>query len=224
MKRFIQAACAGLLAAAMAGPSFAADLPRPVYKAPAYIAPVFTWSGFYIGINGGYGQGTSSWSSAGLTTGDFSTRGWLFGGTLGYNLQTGSWVWGLEGDWDYSTMNGSAACAGGPCSTRINWLATARGRIGYAWDRFMPYFTGGAAFGNVRMQHGGAIDHDMQVGWTLGGGLEWAFMANWSAKVEYLYVDLGTATCPAGASCLSATDIDVPWHSHIIKAGINYRW
>jgi outer membrane immunogenic protein len=207
----------------MAAPSFAADLPRPYYKAPAYIAPVFTWSGFYVGINGGYGFGTSEWTGGGIATGLFDTRGWLGGATVGYNLQTGNWVWGLEGDFDYSTMHGDAACPGGGCSTRINWLATGRARIGYAFDRFLPYITGGAAFGNVRMQHGAAVDHDNQLGWTAGAGLEWAFLGAWSAKIEYLYVDLGTATCEAGA-CGTGGAHDVSFKSHLVRAGVNYRF
>src|SRR5665647_2068152 len=101
MKRFLLTVGAGLLAAAMVSPSFAADLPRPAYKAPIYVAP-FSWSGFYVGINGGYGWGKSSWSNAVANTGDFTIKGPLVGGTLGYNLQTGSFVWGLEADGDIS--------------------------------------------------------------------------------------------------------------------------
>src|ERR1044071_4195741 len=105
MKRLILAACAGLLAAAMATPSVAADLgPRPVFKGPAYIAPVFTWTGFYVGINGGYGWGDSDWNPGPPS---FDTKGWLAGGTIGYNLQTGSFVWGIEADFDWSNMKGS---------------------------------------------------------------------------------------------------------------------
>src|SRR5471030_843937 len=137
MKRFMLAVCAGLLAVAVATPSFAADLPRPAYKAPfknpIYVAP-FSWTGFYIGINGGYGFGKSSWPNAGtgLTTGDFDVEGGLVGGTVGYNLQTGAWVWGVEGDIDASWIKGSTPavfCVG--CETRNDWLATGRGRIGY---------------------------------------------------------------------------------------------
>src|ERR1035441_4859011 len=97
MKRFTLATCAGLLAAVMALPSFAADFPRPAFKAPSSAAP-WNWTGFYVGINGGYGFGTSNWTNAGGTTGDFNVSGALAGGPIGYNLQTGSWVWGLEGD------------------------------------------------------------------------------------------------------------------------------
>jgi outer membrane immunogenic protein len=223
MKRFTIMACAGLVAAAMATPSFAADLPpRPFYKGPAYVAPVFTWTGFYVGINGGYGFGKSSWTGGGLTTGNFSTSGYLIGGTLGYNLQTGAWVYGVEGDLDYSANKGSHACGGGRCETTNNWLGTARGRVGYAFDRFLPYFTGGAAFGGVKMDPPGAGDKtETRFGWTLGGGVEWAFLNSWSAKLEYLYADLGTAKCNIAACGGGA---NVKFNTSMIRAGLNYRF
>ena len=224
MKRFTLTACAGLLVAAMASPSFAADMPRPSsYKAPVYVAP-FSWTGFYVGINGGYGWGKSSWTSAGVTTGDFDVKGALAGGTIGYNLQTGVWVWGLEGDIDASWIKGTTTvnCGVPGCETRNRWLATARGRIGYAWDRFLPYITGGAAFGDIKMTPGGgASETKTKVGWTLGAGLEYAFMGAWSAKLEYLYVDLGKATCGA-ATC--GLDTEVKFKTNIVRAGVNYRF
>jgi outer membrane immunogenic protein len=213
MKRFILAVCAGLLAAAMATPSGAADLRRPVYKGPAFVAPVFTWTGFYVGINGGYGFGNSNWDPGP----NFDTNGWLVGGTIGYNLQTGNFVWGLEADLDYSNMKGDS----GGVETRVSYFGTARGRIGYAFDRFMPYLTGGAAFAQIKMDAGAGDDKDNQIGWTIGGGVEWAFLANWSAKLEYLYADLGEAECGAGA-CGVATD--VRFKTSIIRGGINYRF
>jgi outer membrane immunogenic protein len=168
MKRYLLAACAGLLALAMAAPSFAADLPRPgyhsayrpAYKAPFYVAP-FSWTGFYVGINGGYGWGTSDWSSA-VTSGSAKPKGALVGATLGYNLQTGVWVWGLETDvdatWLKNTVVGTGVCAGVGCETNNSWLGTTRLRIGYAWDRFMPYITGGAAYGNIKMTPAGGVE------------------------------------------------------------------
>jgi outer membrane immunogenic protein len=161
MKRFALAACAALVAAATAMPSFAADLPPPAYKAqpsPYYVAP-FSWSGFYVGINGGYGFGTSNWTATGLpvSTGNFDLKGAVAGGTLGYNLQTGAWVWGIEGDFDYSWIKGTetTTCGGPGCETQNNWLATGRLRVGYAWDRWLPYITGGAAGGNIKLGGGG---------------------------------------------------------------------
>jgi outer membrane immunogenic protein len=222
MKRLILSACAGLVALAMAGPSSAADL-RPL-KAPAYVAP-FSWTGFYLGINGGYGWGTSDWSSS-LSSASPRPKGALAGLTLGYNLQTGVWVWGLEADVDASWMKGSAVgtgvCAGVGCESKQSWFGTARGRIGYAFDRWLPYITGGAAFGDIKMTPaGGPTENKTKVGWTAGIGVEYAFLGAWSAKLEYLYTDLGKATCTA-ATC--GIDTDVKWKANIVRAGLNYRF
>lgn len=213
MKRLILAACAGLLAVTMATPSSAADLgPRPIYKGPAFVAPIFTWTGFYVGINAGYGFGSSNWDPGPNP----DTDGFLIGGTLGYNLQTGSFVWGIEGDLDYSAMKGSS----GGVETKMPWFGTVRGRIGYAFDRFMPYVTGGAAFGEIKMDPGVGSDKETKVGWTIGAGLEWVFLANWSAKIEYLYADLGEASC--GAAACAGTDVS--FKTSIIRGGLNYRF
>jgi outer membrane immunogenic protein len=227
MKRLLQAAVAGALTLA-ASSALAADLPRPAYKAPIYTAPapVFTWSGFYVGINGGYGWGKVDLSNT-LGTGSISTGGGLIGGTLGYNMQSGIWVWGLEGDIDYTWIKGSDSsgiCAAiGGCDGKTTWLGTARGRVGYAFDRWMPYFTGGAAFGDIKIDPsaGGAGLSKTQVGWTLGAGLEYAFLGPWSAKIEYLYVDLGKFTCDA-SSCGVATDVE--YKESVVRAGLNYRF
>jgi outer membrane immunogenic protein len=219
MKRFTLAACAGLLAAAMALPSFAADMSRPAFKAPSSAAP-WNWTGFYVGINGGYGFGKSNWTNVAGTTGDFNVRGALAGGTIGYNLQTGMWVWGLEGDVDASWIKGTAATI--CCETKNEWLATARGRIGYAFDRWLPFLTGGAAFGDVKMTPIGFPAETLtKIGWTAGGGLEYAFQGAWSAKVEYLYADLGKASCDV-ATCGVATD--VTFKTSIVRGGINYHF
>ncbi len=219
MKRFILAACAGLLAVAMASPSFAADMPGP-YKAPAY-SPAFNWTGFYAGINGGYAFGKTNWTdTTGATTGDFDFTGALAGGTLGYNIQTGSWVWGFEADGAYSSLKGTdvAAC----CETKNDWLATARGRFGFAFGQWLPFVTAGAAFGDVKMTAVGfGSATATRFGWTAGGGLEYAFMGAWSAKVEYLYADLGKASCGAAACGL---DTDVTFKTSIVRAGVNYHF
>lgn len=214
----IGAAAATLLFAGIAAQ--AADFPQH-YKAPTYVAPVYSnWTGFYFGINAGYGFGTSNWDAQAVGP---SPKGFVGGATLGYNLQTGMWVWGLEGDFDFSTMKASAACDGfGTCETKNSWLATARGRIGYAgWNNWLPYFTGGAAFGDVKATDIVGSASKTKVGYTLGGGVEYAFMSNWSAKLEYLYVDLGKFDC--GLNC-GATPDNVNFKASIIRAGLNYRF
>ena len=201
----------------------AADLPRrgPVYKAPVPYAAGYTWTGAYAGINGGEGFGNSDWGGFGSNV---NAGGGLIGVTLGYNWQAiGSpWIFGLEGDIDWTNMRGSFANIACPfgCETRNNWLGTVRGRLGYAvTDRTMGYITGGLAVGDVHATNTGVGSvSDTKVGWTIGGGVETALAANWTAKLEYLYVDLGSVSC---ATCgVPSAD----FHSHIVRAGLNYRF
>jgi len=229
MKRVILAGMTALAAVTMVAAANAADLPRrqntmPV-KAP-YAPAYYNWTGFYLGINGGYGFGESNWSSALGSTGDFDTNGAVVGGTLGYNWQVGHAVFGLEGDLDWSDIKGStstaAFCAGGNCETRNNWLGTARGRIGYAFDRFMPYVTGGLAVGDIKATTPVGSTTETNAGWTAGGGVEAAIAGPWTAKVEYLYTDLGKGTCDA-ANCGGAS-ADVGFRTNIVRGGINYRF
>jgi outer membrane immunogenic protein len=227
MQRFILTACAGLAAAAMALPSLAADVPRGIYKAPppaypAYIAP-YSWTGIYVGINGGYAWGTADLTTA-LGTANFDAEGGMVGGTLGYNIQTGRWVWGLEGDFDATWIkdnNNTAFCAPN-CEVKNTWFATARGRVGYALDRWLPYITGGAAFADIKTTGPtGASETDTRVGWTIGGGVEYAFLGAWSAKIEYLYVDFGEQDCSATVCIIPAT---TEFTANIVRAGVNYRF
>ncbi len=212
-------AVAALLAGSLAAQ--AADMPRPsYYKTPAYVAPAYAnWTGFYVGVNGGYGWGTSDWDFPSLGS---DPTGGVYGGTLGYNFQTGTWVWGLEGDFDGTTIKGSTDCFGGSCEIKMPWLATGRLRLGYAgWNNWMPYLTGGAAYGNIKATSPFGDASQSQWGWTAGAGLEYAFGANWSAKVEYLYVNLGDFDC--GSNC-GATPDNVSFKSGILRAGINLRF
>jgi outer membrane immunogenic protein len=161
-------ASAGVLALGAVAAS-AADLPRhreiPA-KAPAYIAPPYNWTGFYVGINGGGGFGRSDFSAP-VTPSSFDTSGGMAGGTIGYNYQMGQIIFGAEGDFDWSGIRHSTTCGGVSCETRNNWLSTARGRLGYAFDRFMPYITGGAAFGDVKTSVGGLDNRETRTGWTV---------------------------------------------------------
>lgn len=226
MKRFILAASAGLLAVAMASPSTAADMPRS-YEGPVvpYVAP-FSWTGFYVGINGGYGFGSSDWSSA-ITTGSTDPSGGLIGGTIGYNLQSGNWVWGFEGDIDYTWLEGTdnagtGLCTGVGCRTEVPWLATFRGRIGWTFGQWMPYVTGGGAVASVKMTPAfGAEASDSPFGWTLGVGIEYAMLGGWSVKAEYLYADFGDSTCEA-ATCGVDTTVDLT--TNLVRFGVNYRF
>jgi outer membrane immunogenic protein len=216
MKKFLLAGVS-ILAVGITSASAADIARRPPPPAPVYVEPVFTWTGPYVGINGGYGWGSSDFSGP-FTSGAFDASGGLAGGTLGYNYQIGQAVLGLEGDIDASWMKGSAACAGAfTCETKNTWLGTARGRLGYSFGRFMPYVTGGAAFGDIKTSINGLGSADeTKVGWTAGAGIEAVLGGPWTAKIEYLHVDLGRGSSVLGTDAKFETDI--------VRAGINYRF
>ena len=224
MIRSILTACA--FAFAIALPSFAADMPGR-YREPADAGPAFVnWGGAYVGINAGYGWGQSDWNSS-VTTGTTSPAGGLFGGTIGFNMQPGgAFVFGLEGDvagsWIRdSNGTGSGICAAPGCQIQTGWFATARGRVGYAYDRALLYLTAGGAFGDVQMSAAGLSATADRAGWTAGAGLEYAILGPWSAKVEYLYADLGSASC-GGTTCGIATT--VTYKINVVRLGVNYRF
>lgn len=232
MKRVV---FAGALALA-ASPTLAADLPLPgpAPAAPAtyspYVEPVFSWTGFYAGINGGYAFGTSNWYDSGLGsgTGDFSTSGFLIGGTVGANYQSGAIVYGVEADGDWSNLDGSigTACTFvATCETKSDWLATVRGRMGHAWDRLLVYVTAGGAFSNVQAGlQGGSFSSSTQIGWTGGAGIEGAFAPNWTARVELLYVDFGNASCTTACDPSFGTTTSVSLTETIVRAGVDYKF
>ena len=215
----------------------AADMPVP-QAAPVpplvYFPAYYNWSGIYLGVNGGYGFGQSNWTSAGVSTGNFSTNGFLVGGTLGANYQTGSYLVGFEGDIDWSSVQGSssaAACvalgaaAGTTCQTKSPWLGTARARVGYAFDRLLVFGTGGAAFSGLAiLNRGGSNPGPSQLGWAAGAGVEYAFTDAVSAKVEYLFVNLGTVACPTATGCGPFASHSFSFSENLVRAGVNYRF
>ena len=210
------------LVVAAAG-AHAADLSvAPLYKAPpAPVAPPpYNWSGFYLGVNGGGGWSTSHWDSFGSTNGS----GGVVGGTAGLNWQTGHAVFGIEGDIDWSNIKGTTttACPAG-CTTQNDWLATVRGRAGYAFDRVMPYVTGGLAVGDIKASTPGlAGQTQTNTGWTAGGGLEFALTNNWTAKAEYLHVDLGNMNC--GFNCGTTSNNNVSVREDLVRGGLNFKF
>jgi outer membrane immunogenic protein len=202
----------------------AADMviPRPVYKGGVRpVVAYYNWTGFYVGIVAGYGFGNSDWTTPAIS---MEPTGFMVGGTIGYNYQVGSIVYGLEGDFSWSGMSGDATCfVAFTCETKNDWFGTARVRLGYAFDRWLPYVTGGAAFGNIEASStapgfaGGGSD--TAFGWTAGVGLEYAFLSNWTAKIEYLYADLGSidvGTAPVTNS--------VTFNANIVRLGLNYKF
>jgi len=209
-------------------PALAGDFPGrslPPPRAPRYV-PFFTWNGFYVGFNAGYGFGQSNWTDTVTKqgTGNFDLGGALLGGTVGYNYQAGGTVIGVEGDFAWSNITGSSVinCTT-KCETSLAWLGTGRARIGYAFDRFLPYFTGGVAYGDIKGNNVGVGNFaKSQVGWTAGVGVEYAFVDHWSAKLEYLYVDLTSPTCDL--PCSAGNPRDVAFTVNILRGGVNYKF
>lgn len=222
MRRFIVVAIA---ATAFCGASaLAADLPA---KAPAYVAPApaYNWTGFYVGLEGGGAWGRSTHDFLPLGThGSFDVSGGLFGGTAGYNYQMGQFLAGIEGDLSWASSSGSTIgsptlCTNGPCTSKLTWLGTVRGRIGYVAGAWLPYITGGAAFGNVDACENVTCSSATYTGWTIGGGIETMFAPNWSAKFEYLYTDLGSHN-----AYFVFVPHTVSLNENIVRVGLNYRF
>jgi outer membrane immunogenic protein len=220
MKKLLAAAS---VLALMMGSAQAADLAVRRGPAPAYVMP-FSWSGFYIGAHIGYGSGDGDASVGGLPVGSQDIDG-LFGGLqVGVNWQIGSIVLGAEIDASIADINASATGFGAVGTTKIDWLGTARLRAGLAIDRALLYVTGGLAWAHNEINLTGIVvgsDDRTHTGWTVGGGLEYAFAGNWSAKIEYLYIDLSDKNY-FGVLLPPGADIDATIHT--VKLGINYRF
>lgn len=253
-----RACVAGLFATLwMIGGAAAADLPaRMVTKAPPIPPPpMYNWTGFYGGFNvgGSWGrQDTALVSPVGVVAANSpNINGVIGGGQIGYNWQgMGSpWVFGVEVDIQGSGQNadatfitpavvGAAVVPGANIaySDSLDWFGTLRGRVGWAMGtegRFLPYITGGLAFGQGTIRGSGTVPGGAAVnpfsvtqnyvGWTAGAGVEWAFWNRWSAKAEYLYVDFGNGPtiglAPTAFSITSGRMTD-----NIFRVGGNYHF
>ena len=193
---------ASLVALGAAAPAVAADLAaRPYTKAPAMIAAVYDWSGFYIGINGGGGSAHTCWDVlGGAREGCNNATGGTVGGQLGYRWQLGPWVLGVEGqgNWaDFSGDNLSAVFATRNRS-KIDSFGLITGQVGYAWNNILAYVKGGAAVVGDKYEvfsstTGAQLGSTSQTRWggTIGAGLEIGFAPNWSVGVEYDHMFLG---------------------------------
>ncbi|MBZ9676252.1 outer membrane protein [Mesorhizobium sp. ES1-1] len=217
------------LFALAASPSFAADA---VVMEPA---SAFNWTGLYVGGHVGYGFGqTDATFSAPNTPGfaatqDYDVDGFLGGVQVGYNYQMNSLVLGVEADFSGADINGGSdeiniGVRGDTYDTKIDWFGTVRGRVGYAMDRTLIYGTGGLAFGSVENRYLDGPDNSFsekstKTGWTAGAGIEYALDDHWSAKAEYLYVDLGNQTIDYGGS---NTEFDNKFHT--VRLGLNYKF
>ena len=234
MKKLLLSAATAL--ALGSAPVFAADLP---VKAAAPMAAVYDWSGFYIGVSGGGSVGASDHVQRGTDlsfANGYNITGGLAGGTIGYNWQMSSFVIGFEGDASWGSEYGSnhdTGTVGDPAFlsfTKETWVATARVRGGYAVNNLFFYVTGGyaAAGAEAGIKDSNTLallasSTSTHSGWTAGGGLEWGFAPNWSAKFEMLYLQLGRATFNTVQGEPGGVRI-VPLNDTIARAGINYRF
>lgn len=219
----------------------AADLaPMPMYKAPMLPPPAYSWTGFYVGANGGFGGNKFDYPATvgGLSgTSSLTSSGFLGGGQVGYNWQLSPlWVVGLETDFDGSNIasNASASTAFGGASagTTIDWFGTVRGRVGaLVTPNALLYATGGWAYGHTTTTASAALlgvgaatsIGNNQSGWTVGGGLEYALNSWLSFKTEYLYLDLGTATLVSGTAGAVPFSLGEKATAHTVKAGFNIK-
>jgi len=196
---------ASIAIASLTYPVAAADI--AVKSPPTTVLP-FTWTGAYAGALGGYG-----WSPSG----GLGAKGGFGGGQIGYNVQTGTIVLGIEGDIAGGDISHGSTTQGIPFTTAFDTLASLRGRAGIAYNTWLFYGTvgGGWAHDKISANVGGVSSNAWLSGWSAGAGIEWALAPNWSTKFEYLHYGLGTAnsfgTVPSGK-----VDIDT------LKVGINY--
>ncbi|HLH98622.1 MAG TPA: outer membrane protein [Xanthobacteraceae bacterium] len=247
MKRLLLATVSAL-ALASVQPGRAADLRMPL-KAPPMIK-AFSWTGCYVGGHGGWGWGQKTFSDTSTVFGDdliafftdassksFDVSGGVLGAQIGCDYQFApGWVVGVEGNSSWTDINGKFDCTSPTCfgpvhlDSDTDWMASVTARLGYAWtDRWLLYVKGGAGW--VRDEYeintylGNWSAAETRTGWTIGGGLEWAFADNWSAKLEYQYYDFGnrdlTFTLPDGTS----PEIEkVRQQISTVTAGINFRF
>src|SRR3984957_11140879 len=265
MRQFCRAIGFLLLLLGMISVAQAADMliPQPPPYPPP---PLFSWTGFYLGANVGAGIGTTETvvnggpaltalsgmpinATAPLVSETFN--GFIGGMQAGYNWQIGVFVLGIEGDLDAAGLQGTAPCVVVlNCTMKHNWFADITGRVGVvAVDRALIYLKGGVAWEGSNFSVGNSITaggmslaanasgSGTQTGGLLGMGVEYAFLPNWSAKIEYNYIDYGTRSfnssistnsgfAGTGLAALSGAQVPVSIteNEHIIKAGVNYRF
>jgi outer membrane immunogenic protein len=213
---------------ATTGMAAAADVAQPApYAAPA-AAPSYNWSGFYIGAMGGYGWSDQVRATIGgltVTASSNDLKGAFGGGTVGYNVQSGMAVFGIEADAAWSGMKYSETAFGVTLADKIQSFGSVTGRLGWAAGPALIYAKGGYAWAENQISATGfgvtLSQNRFHSGWTIGGGLEYLFVPNWSVKGEYMYADYSNATY---LPTLIAGGVGLGVTTHTIKAGVNYHF
>jgi outer membrane immunogenic protein len=236
--------CWGAAGAALlvAGAAHATDIfaAAPAYPTAFSPVPLYNWTGLYVGVNGGAGFGNPTWASGPDSLwGSYSTSSGLVGGTFGYNFQThlGRLVLGQEIDLDAARFHATITppyCVQG-CEFRSTWVGSARLRLGYAFEQFMPYVTAGLSGANLTTDIPGlpfGTQSKINLSYAVGAGLEVVLADRWSAKLEYLYMDHGGITCaPACGSTANrspgfnnyAGPVSFNFTENVVRVGVNYR-
>jgi outer membrane immunogenic protein len=245
MKKLLLAASAAL-ATLVANSAMAADLavpPKPVYVPPPAVLAFFTWTGCYIGANGGglWAHRDFSDTAFGAGFGSHTASGGLGGIQGGCNYQRGSWVFGVEGDYDWASATGSNLSAAFPLVTdqsKVKALASLTARTGYAWNRFFGYVKGGGAWlkSDFSLQLASTAVttiSETRDGWTIGVGGEYAFLDWLTGFVEYDYYKFRNSTNTfVCATCgfavagvpVGAAPFSVDTNVNVIKAGVNLKF
>jgi outer membrane immunogenic protein len=206
MNRFVSGALALIAAGGALSPAQGADLGYGRTYTSNQRFDSYSWAGPYLGANLGYAWGSVDNNPA-------KPSGFVGGVQAGYNWQSGSFVFGLEGDIQATGAEETFA----PWKFSNPWFGTVRGRAGFAFNNVIFFGTGGLAFGELRATTFGLSESITNAGWTLGAGAEVGFAQNWSAKVEYLYVDLANSN-------FVVTGASNGYRFGLIRAGVNYRF
>lgn len=216
----------GSIVALMTIHAQAADAVAPIAPLePVVDESLYNWTGGYVGVQIGYGWGNIDRQvvPAGFAN-SYSADGFIGGVHAGYNHMIDRFVLGIEGDFDLTAMHGNDGGAGGTVDAAyFNWMASVRGRVGYAIDRVMIYGTGGVAFASVQNFNVAGVPakiDETYTGWTVGAGVEYAFTDNLTTRFEYRYTDFGSqGFAPAGLAPFR-NDIDV----HAVRVGLSYKF
>lgn len=213
----------------MSGYALAADA---VVEEVVVETPIFVWTGGYVGLHAGWAWGRendnlSEFVEEPPAADEFDVDGFIGGIHAGYNWQSGSFVYGVEGDFDYADIDGDADFGGGAgnLSLESDWQGSLRLRAGYAVDTWLLYATGGVAFGHAELEATDGIDtvsdDNTHVGWTLGAGVEKAFTPNWIGRLEVRYTDFGSEEYNLG---VFGDNVDADWNQTAVLLGVSYKF